>query len=285
MTETVQWIDPYGTVTTLDVQWSVSGRYLPKVEFESDQVPGQAGEYFRFVRHAVREFSLPFDVQGTSESDLRTQVRAMVANLDPTRGEGRIRVTSPIGDQREIMCRVSSGLDLVESLGEASGPTWQRFPLTFIAHDPYWYDPSVTVTEFVSELNVAKFFPFFPLKLTASELAVDSFINNTGELDTWPMWRITGPGSVIVLRNLSTGKMMNFGSLALGDGQFFDIDTRPGKKTVTLDDGTNLFPYLSSDSSLWPLLRGFNSVRLEMGGIDATRSGLRLSYYRRYLSP
>lgn len=283
MTETVQWVDPDGAMYTLDVDWSVAGRFMPKIIFESDAVPRQPGEFFRFVSHGTREFLCPFDVQGTSEADLRTNIRSMIAAMDPTRGTGKIRVTSPVGDQREINCHVSSGLDLQETLGDNSGPTWQRFPATFLAHDPYWYDTNTTTQTFTVGTG-ALFFPFFPLKLTASEIAVDSTVNNTGDVECWPVWQIVGPGSVVKLRNLTTGKDLYFPLVNLAAGTSIFIDTRPGYKTVNFHDGSNAYIWLSETSSLWPFVRGTNTIRLEMSGTTAS-SSLSLTYAKRYLSP
>jgi hypothetical protein len=55
-------------------------------------------------------------------------------------------------------------------------------------------------------------------------------------------------------------------------------------KTVTKNDGTNLYPDLTPVSDLWSLVPGANGVRLEMNGIDSLVSGLSISYYQQYLS-
>lgn len=283
--EITQWIDADGASTTLEVEWDVSGRFMPRVEFEADGVPGQPGAYFRDVTHGIREFMLAIHIPGSNDIDLRAQMRNMVARMDPTRGAGKIRVTSPAGDQREIVCRYSGGLEMAEKLGEASGERWQRAVVSFLAHDPYWYDVSPTSQTFAVDPLVPSFFPIFPLKLTASELAVDAAVDNTGDVETWPVWTVTGPGSVIVLRNLTTSKTISFSTGALTASETLVIDTRPGYKTVKLGDGTNMYPALDTTSALWPLVRGTNTIRLEMSGVDNDVSSLNLSYWRRYLSP
>lgn len=284
MTEVVQWIDPDGVATTLE-HMAFSNRFMPPIKFDADGVPGQPGEVFREALHGSREFGVVFDVLASGEANTRAAVRAMVTSLNPTRGAGRFRVTSPLGDQREIVCRYSSGAGLDEKVGEDSGPDWQRFPVTFIAHDPYWVDVSAQSVSFTIAVNTASFFPFFPLKITSSELAVDDEVTNDGDVASWPQWTITGPGSAIKLSNLTTGKFTYFPSGSLLAGQSIFIDTRPGVKSVTYDDGTNAYPAMSTGSSLWALETGVNSIRLEMSGADNALSELNLTYYRRYLSP
>lgn len=283
MSEVVLWVDADGGSTTLEVEWDASGRFAPKTVFDEDVVPGQPGARFRAVRHELREFVLPIWMVADTEALLRTAMRDMVARMDPTRGPGVIRTTTPVGDQREIACFYGAGLEMAEKLGQSSGPTMQLAPVMFRAYDPYWSAVSTTVQDFTIGA-MPSFFPFFPLRLTASEIAVDTTVTNSGDVDTWPVWTITGPGSGIVLRNLTTGKDLTPSGITLAAGQTVIIDTRPGVKTVTRDDGTNLWPYLSNTSALWPLRRGVNSVRLEMSA-STSASALRLSYKPRYLSP
>lgn len=285
MTETVKWIAPDGLVYTLNVPWDVQDRYMPPIQFQSDPVPGQPGEYFREVEFGVHEFVLPFDVIGTSEADLRSQIRVAMSALNPKRGVGKLRVTSPIGDEREINCRVSAGLGLSEALGEHSGPTWQRFPASFIAHDPFWYDVSPTTKNFTIT-STPNFFPLFPVRLVASQIVAYETVTNTGDEEAWPIWTITGPGSVVKLSNLTTGKVIYFPNLSLTSGQRMYIDTRPGYKTVTYDDGSSAYTSMSTSplSELWSLDLGANVIQLEMSG-STVASSLSMQYTRRYLSP
>lgn len=284
MTEVVQWIDPDGVTTTLE-HMSFSNRFMPPVRFDADGVPGQPGEVFRDVEHGSREFGVVFDVVASGEANTRDAIRAMVKKLNPKRGAGRFRVTSPVGDQREIVCRYSGGAGLVEKVGEDSGPDWQQFPVTFIAHDPYWYDVSAIEQTFTITAQAPNFFPILPIHLAASELAVDSSVDNTGDEDAWPVWTITGPGSGIKLSNLTTGRFTWFPTTVLAPGQVLVIDPRPGAKTAIVDGVTNIYSDLSVDSSLWPFETGVNGIRLEMSGADNAVSQLEMRYYRRFLSP
>lgn len=284
--EVVWWIDPEGTSTVLGVSWGVSGRFAPPPKYDEEVVPGEPGARVRSVRHDVREFTLPLWL-GTysSEAELRREMRRIIALMDPVRGEGKIRVQSPAGDQREIRCRYAAGLEMNESLGDNTGLRAQKAAVVFRAHDPYWMDVNDTiVTLTVGE--TPKFFPIFPMRLTSSEIFTESSIDNPGDVEAWPVWTLQGPGSTIVLRNLTTGKKLELsasGGLTLTGRESLIIDTRPGKKTLVRSDGTNLWPYVSNDSSLWPLRPGGNLVRLEMSGSN-TDSYLRAAIRPRYLT-
>lgn len=282
--EIIQWIDPASQITTLDVDWEASGRFMPDIQHQDIIVPGQPGGVHLLARHQVHEFQLKLTLAAADEPSLRQMQRALVYAMDPSRGVGYIRVTSTIGDVREIPCYYVSGLGMDESPG-SSGPNMQQAQVTFRAYDPYWQDVSDTSPGPFTVGDTPTFFPIFPIRLTSSQIAVDTTVLNDGDVETWPVFTIDGPGSVITLRNVTTGKFLTFTTLSLDAGQSVVVDTRPGVKTVTQTTTNDLFSDLSDFSSLWPLVVGNNAVRLEMSGAIAGASSLQLSYRKKYLSP
>ena len=293
--EITQWIDPSGATTLLDVDWQASGRYMPAVKHEEFGVPGQPGARRQRSRHDVHEFTIRVVLSASSEPTLRQEIRDLVSVFNPLEGEGLLRVTSPIGDVREIQCIYANGLGMDESPG-MSGMGTQKADVTLRAYDPYWRDTSDISSSFTIGV-VPTFFPIFPLRLTSSQIAVDDTVVNAGDVETWPVWTITGPGSTIYLRNLRTGQVIDLNAdgdlaraLALAAGEQVTIDTRPSTatstgKTVLLDDGTNRYSALSAASDLWALQKGSNAIRLEMAGAVAGQSSLSVAYKQRYLSP
>jgi hypothetical protein len=279
MVELVEWVAPDGVTTPLRVLYDVSGRFSPPAALEEETVPGQPGGRLRAVRHDVREFVLPIHATSDTAAGLRAQLRELARAMDPGRGEGKVRITAPGGDQREIRCRAVAGLGLDESPTTAT-PTDQLAPVVFRAHDPYWYASSLTVAEFTAGAR-PNFFPFFPLRLSAGEVFADVNVANAGDVATWPVWEIVGPGADIALRDLDHGQSTELATTLLA-GQTITVDTRPGAKTVVRDDGLNLFPALG-DSGLWPLEPGATAVRIEMGGAGDS-SVVRLRYLPAYLT-
>lgn len=284
--EITEFIDPAGGSTVLPVLWDVSGRGAPPIAFEEDEVPEQPGSRLRGVRHKARDFALALSISAAEDGYVRTAVRDLIAVVDPVRGDGRIRITTEAGDQREITCRYQGGLELRERLGENSGPDVQRDTAMFRAHDPYWYALSDVVTDFVLDGSGSKWFPLLPLRLSSSELFAEANVVNVGDVDAQPVWELHGPGSTIVLNNLSTGRSLDLSSV-LTAGEVVTIDTRRGAKTVILDDGTttgtSLFADLGDLAEMWPLRRGNNVIRVEMTGAT-TDSYVRLAYRPAYLT-
>lgn len=285
--ETTQWIAPDNTVTDLDVDWNAKGRFMPPPVFQEDIVPGQPGSVFRNVVHGPRDFTIRVITTGADEPALRTAMRALVSSMDPARGEGTLRVTSPLGDVREIGCRYKSGLELDET-PDTGGTQSQLADITLHAFDPYWRESADSSKTFDIGAGPV-FFPIFPIELTSSQIVASATIVNDGDVAAWPVWTIQGPGSVITLRNTTTGRVIVLESTTLGAGESITIDTRPTNssptgKTITKSDDTNLFPDLTPTSALWELVPGNNSVQLEMAGAIVGASSLTMSWRRRWLA-
>jgi phage-related protein len=288
--EITQWVDPFGVITTLDIDWDATGRFMPTVAHEEDGIPGEPGAIHRASRHAIREFTIKHLVTAADEPSLRQAVRALVKAMNPARdddpsaGPGAIRVTAPDSVVREIPCYYSAGLEMQEQ-EEMSGPQMQAAAITFRSYEPYWRDVSDTVAGPFTVGVTPTFFPIFPVRLTSSQIAVDTTVDNDGDVNCWPVWTITGTGAVITLRNLTTGLATVFTTTALGLGESITIDTRPTQKSVTKQDGTNLFWDLDISSELWPLIPGSNEIRLEMASVTSGVSALQGNYRQRYLTP
>ena len=277
----ITWVDPSGlehplTSGSVIVERGAQALLMPPVHLSDEVVPGQPGSRLRTIRHTSREVALPILVQGGSATAIRDAMRDWSSRFDPARGDGMLRVHTGAA-ARELECRYAGGMEQADE----GIPGSRRFVAVFRAFDPYWYDTADRVQTFTAG-GTATFFPFFPLRLSSSEVYADATVDNGGDVEAWPVWTITGPGVNPVLRNLTTGKNLSV-IYTLTAGQTITVDTRPGVKTVTLDDGTNLFGRLSSTSSLWPLARGSNSVRVELTAATA-ESDVTLTYRRRYLS-
>jgi phage-related protein len=283
-TKQIIWFDANNNQFNLDsttgvhIFRSLKGFYMPPFSVTEDEIPFQAGSLLRNIKVSTRELELPVMITGTSNIDFNTKIRNFINAFNPMVNNGKLRVISYDGSQREIYCRYLSGFEMDESVG---GDNWQRAVGVFKAFDPYWYDANTIVQTF-NIGTTATFFPFFPLRLTSSTVFADTTINNSGDLETLPTWTINGPGDTIFLRNLTTGEVANINT-SLGVGESIVVDTRQGVKTITKNDGTNLYPFLSNDSILWSLRKGSNQVRIEMQNATSN-SSVQLNYQNRYWS-
>jgi hypothetical protein len=286
MADKISWISADGSEYPISdnhlIMAGSDGRFMPPIDFVEENVPFQHGSLLRGVLVRPREIDIPIYVDGNSEVDLRNQLRHLLRVLNPLKGDGKLRITSPDGSMREIICRYKGGMEISEKQNSKIG-NLQAVVLVLRAFDPFWYDTSTIVQTFKLNESTGLFFPILPLRLASSTVFADISIDNTGDVETWPEWIITGPGENIVLRNLSTGEVMSI-DVSLETGETLTIDTRPYHKTVTHNDGSNLFYTLSDDSSLWSLREGKNSIQIEMANAT-TDSNIQLAYRNRYWGP
>jgi phage-related protein len=278
----ISWIDTNGTEYPLTVLKGMNGRFMPPMSFNEEEVPFQAGSLLRNVKVKARDVDIPVVLKADNEVELRKMVRECLRRFNPLYGDGKIRVVAADGSQRELSCRYSSGFEGNESK-DSKGDIWQTLVLVFRAFDPFWYDSSTIVQTFKINESPGTFFPILPLRLVSSTVFADITIGNTGDVETWPEWIVTGPGENIVLRNLSTDEVTSL-EVSIDVGETITIDTKPFHKTVTKNDGSNLFYTLTDESSLWALQEGSNGIQIEMANAT-TDSSIQLTYRNRYWGP
>ena len=178
---------------------------------------------------------------------------------------------------RQLRCVYEAGLDELEEVSSVVNPA----TLIIRAAWPYWQDSTESAFEIGQGASVATWFPFLPLTLNPSDAFATFNIENTGDVDAWPEVAVTGPGQEVTFTNLTTGKAWHVtGSLSAGSRLI--VDSRPGRKAVTID-GTNAFDRLTPTSSLWPVVPGLNQLEASMAITDPA-SLIRITWRRNWLA-
>jgi hypothetical protein len=286
MAETLTWIDPSTNQTPLNGEtfytWlqGAGGLYAPPTELIVTDVPLQPGGRFKYVNVGVRDVRLPLMVNANTEPALDGARRALRSAMNPLYGQGTLRHVSQDGQTRDLNCYVVAGME-GDDTQQNRGPGWIFFDLRLKALDPYWYDTNYTTIAFTNAAAV-NFLgnPFLPIKLSSSGIFTSFSVSNTGDVEAWPLWTIVGPAVNPTLTNNTTGKSIAL-TISLTVGQSLTIDTRPGFKTITRENGSNQFSAASPASSLWSLARGLNTITLSVTGSSGA-SQLQLQYKQRY---
>lgn len=221
----------------------------PEVEMYSHIIPLQDGALYLGNRRMMRRFQIGIELMGHTRDEVIEARDALLAVLNTQWGLGAFG-RDRNGVRREVYClpvappRYQAGAD--EELG-------LRDVIDFQAPDFAFYDPlerAVAVTIGSDEDLV---FPItFPIVFGSDSTA---YVTATayGDQPVYPIITLLGPLSKPVMRNITTGEWLTFtgnGGLYLTASQSAVIDCRPGEKTITRNDGTNLIPYLSTDSDL-----------------------------------
>ncbi len=253
----------------------VQGHLMPPFK-QKERWTGRIGSVSG-VRVDTREIFLPLLIRGENLTD---SLRLCAKYFNPISGDGRLLVTDDENNTRYLQCRYSSGL---EGASNQSGPGWYKVGLTLRALQPHW--KSLEEKHYLFTLGEAIVFfnsPFFPLSLSKGTISGTILTDNLGDVEAYPIITATGPLSSLEVSNHTTGKSLEFPSLSLEEGQTLTIDARPDVLSVTLG-GSNAFPLMSADSSLWSLPPGSNDLRILTAGTSES-SSVRLSFIEEFLT-
>lgn len=259
-----------------------SGLLMPPIAMASRELPLRAGSQLQGVRVATREFDLPLYIEAASLAAVVDTHEQLLTWVDPTRGDVALRVTRPDGTRRELLATYLGGLEGEETT-ENGVEVWWEGTATFRAHEPYWRDVEATVRTSALDTLSGFWFPLnFPIQLAGSQVYRLTAETNTGSAEAYPTWTITGPGTNPLVRNLTTGKHLGL-TLTLLAGETVTIETAPLAALPIHDaSGNSRFDALTSGSERWPLVRGANSIQIEMTGATAASSVV-MEYRRRWL--
>lgn len=269
VTTTITWVPASGSQIVLNnevnyyVLVGLLGGESPSFKFVEEKFPGLYGAYVRQVDVEPRTLTIPMKIEDSTLADVKERIEELVSGLNPLLGLGTLKFTTG-SVIRYIDCYYSAGMEGSDGL-DVRGLTWMKGTLQFYAPFPYFYgDTEETLYELGSGLEDFLTDPFFPMSIGESTILGDDVIVNAGQIESWPVWTITGPGSAVTLTNDDTGEeiaLTGAGGLTLASGEVIEVDTRPGYKTVTkVSNGANYFKYLSDPSVFWSLAAGDTNI-------------------------
>lgn len=232
----------------------VVGRMAPPAKVTTLPVPAGVGSRLLGSAHLERPVAVPVAFPG-SISD-RAELRRWARVLDPVPGEGTLTVVDGPHAGRFMRCVCEAGLD---DLSEVR-PDLNTGNLIFRAVYPYWLDGAEQSSTITQGTTGTTWFPFLPLVLGASDAFGVLTVTVAGDVPSWPVITVRGPGQEMTAQNLTTGESWTVTG-AIAAGALLTVDTRPGRKTVTID-GVNAYPRLTPTSQLWALQPGPNRVQL-----------------------
>ncbi|MGW5126677.1 phage tail protein [Streptomyces sp. NPDC004069] len=288
---TVTWIDPTGTRWPMTDQahqdWWILGRGVSGLgatayALTADPRP-RGGARLRHFQAQPRTIILPIWVEGPTHQDFISLWRALGTSFTRTlrEGPGQLEVARPDGTVRRIAAYYQDGWEGTGPGG--GGAIWDQAVVTLWCEDPYWVDAEpVTVHRETGTLN--DYLVPYPT-VSSSQVLGATTLTNSGDVEVWPAWRVTGPASAVTMTREDTGEtftltMANTVHGALLAGQQVTISTDPPR--VVSDAGENLFPGLNWPGAvLWSLPPGDTPVTFQLGG-SGPGSAVDLTYYPRY---
>jgi hypothetical protein len=159
--------------------------------------------------------------------------------------------------------------------------------LEFLAHDPGFYADEESTTELPLGWLTGGGFAApvtAPIYVQDGTVAADrpGWVTNNGDADAWPILRVFGPCANVTITHVATGRFLALPTLTVPTGRWVEIDTRPGYRTATWDNGGNASTYISPASRIdlfslppgtsemrWTAFDNTNSARLRVTWRDA----------------
>lgn len=269
---------------------SSSGLGLPPLHRLSERGPQQHGDTDRGYRLDPRIIQLVLATHSSvGADDLDEKSRRLMQLFSPD-SYGTLKIVRG-ARVRQIDAYFVSGLSLDSN--DRSG--WvEQHGLALKANDPAFYDPSVeSVTFQLGGGGTAWEIPM-PVPFTVGASVIDQAITvgYDGKWYGYPhLIRITGPIDDCLLENQTTAEKLDFTGTTINAGEYYDIDLRPGHKTVIDHTGANVISALTEDSDLstWHLNiadsqgAGKNSIRVTGNNVTSATK-IELAYYIRDLS-
>ena len=236
--------------------------------------PSQEGETYLDKTVNPRTVTIEFTLL-TESSSLTTEKNKIASCFNPRKDMGVLKIIRS-GSTYCLDCKCA---DLIQPGGLAKGVDYQSYIVTLVAPDPYFYlstPTTVTLTAFTSGFEFPFEFPF-----TVGYLNESVTVTNAGNVPTPVEITFTGGISEPKIENGDESISLE---TTIAEDETLYINTKFGNKQMKSIIGAstaNAFSYASTDTTLWYLSTGDNTITyLNSGEVGA--SAAKLVYYTRY---
>lgn len=199
---------------------------------------------------------------------------------------GSWRVTTASGT-RELVCRADDNAGH-QYPRDPHAFGWAQYGASLVADDPFWRATQPVVKEFNSEppenFNgggpVGSVEPGgAPFIFSKGNTLAGAWIDNPGDIDAWPVWRVTAAGGDLTGVRLGVGdREVVFGG-TVPAGETLTIDTDPLDQQAFLD-GVNVTAQLTGWGFAPIPYGGRAELSLEMTGAGTVQASIHPRFYR-----
>lgn len=236
----------------------VTGLGLPPVNVQWLEGAGD-GARWRGQRVLSRDVDLPLDIVGRD----RTHLRELIARLARAlAGECSLVLVDETGVRWSTLVYRTGGGEI--TLGSEDARDVQTV-VTFRAADPYFTASTISAQKIGGDTTSGAFLSsLVALPVAASQAIGEITLDNTGDVDAYPLWEVYGPGRDLTVKSPSGETLRWTGTLTAGEKLI--VDTRAG----TVVDGTraNRYGLLAPAPRFWTIRPGVSTATASL--LDTT---------------
>lgn len=249
-----------------------------------DELAGPYGGVYITSKHGLRVCSIKGELVGTDNLDVFAQRRVLLKALRQTGIIKLIRFTTYDGLELQFEAEVTKLVNPYTHM-------IHQFLIEFTAPDFRFYSQALQTANIgLSGLQGGASIPAnIPMNLPLATNPTSEFTNivtNVGSEVTDPVFKVRGPGSGILIRNITTDQELSFNDALASDEELI-IDVKNRTATVgeigrvDYSSGTNVYDKLSGD--FWSIIPGQNQIRLffDSGFVDG-QSALTVEFRHAY---
>lgn len=228
-----------------------------------EALPDRDGDYLGPVRRAGRTFALAGYIVGVDRADLRARERALRAALAPTSTTWQLRIRGRVGDPEDMIAQVRVLSRFTAGDKAADSRRVKAWGVSLRSADAVLYGAAAKIaTVEPAEETGGRGYPYgYPYSF-AGVGAVPTIIENAGDAPTWPVVRLYGPMSGVVLEHATSGRVLAFPG-SIDAGTFLEVTTATRSITLGGNPDASRYNALDRDASRWwPLEPGANAVQL-----------------------
>lgn len=238
---------------------------IPPTEVRIDDSASDGGVW-RFTKRGVRDIDMPVIVHGSGEADLETKLRRLSNILNDRRGAVTLRANYPSGEAWEIQAHYVGGAET--QFDDDTNVTFCRWVVQLRCPNPYWTRTSAEQYNVGSAGAGRGLIPnLAELQVSSSQALGVLSVENSGDVESFPVWQFRGPSSTVTITDVNTGKAFLYDAL-IETGDTVIIDTLKGTVIDKLT-GANLYANLGPSPKLFPIASGISSVNIVATDADS----------------
>ncbi|MBE4761750.1 phage distal tail protein [Streptomyces caniscabiei] len=276
-----------GTGTTVPVA-AIEGLGQPEVRSQDIEPPGEDGLWLGTDYYSGRTIRIDAGIKTPGSQDAALTVLAALqddADTPAVRGSGGttmdLRLKFPGRAARVARGRLRKlSPDLSKSV-----TGWIPLDIEFQAQDHLYYadTPESTSMPLGSLTEGGITFPLvFPFTIAgeASAIARPGYLQVEGTAPTWPVLRVNGPCANPTITHMGSGRTLTV-QTSLAAGEWVELDTRPGWRTVLRENGGSAPLTATSRIDQFVLTPGLNEIRWSATDLTLT-STLAVTWWPAY---